>query len=167
MQHNWNVNIAMKCLKVFMWWRLGMTQNRSLNSVVQKKPFCTQVQSHAHLTQCLQMLGCCSCLLPGNLTVQRRFWAQRREEVLSRELFLQGLPASAWSSCPAWRDRPCTCSVSARALEDVLGVLFLPGWGLIHHSDSVRVTWKKTAPLYVSCSPALPPPWGAENTKDR
>lgn len=172
MQHNWNVNRAMKRLKVFLWWRLDMTQNRCLNTVVQKKPFCTQVQSCTHLMECLQMLGClcgpCSCLLPGNLTVQRRFWAQSREELLvlwSGECFLQGLPALAWSCAPLGRTDLVSAQWAPRLCADVLGILFLPGWGLILHSDSTRVTWKKTAPLCTSCSLPLSPPWGAENIK--
>lgn len=172
MQHNWNVNRAMKRLKVFLWWRLDMTQNRCLNTVVQKKPFCTQVQSCTHLMECLQMLGClcgpCSCLLPGNLTVQRRFWAQSREELLvlwSGECFLQGLPALAWSCALLGRTDLVPAQWAPRLCAGVLGIFFLPGWGLILHSDSARVTWKKTAPLYTSCPPPLSPPRGVENIK--
>lgn len=92
MQHNWNVNIVMKCLKVFLQWRLDMTQNRCLNAVVQNKAFVSSSNLILHSPYWMFenawlkpdcRYGPCSSLLSGNLTVQRRFWSWRKEKLNS------------------------------------------------------------------------------------
>lgn len=172
MQHNWNVNIVMKCLKVFLWWRLDVSQNRWI--LWYRKSLCVLLKCNLALTflnvsKCLAdaWLPLWSLLFPslGESDSSEKVLILEEREVpqlsvlASRERFLQGCPVLARSSCPAWQYRPYTCSLSARGHTFPWEMYWGPsssqsdGWFFIQLLKGVA--WKKTSVSYMSCCQLL------------
>lgn len=176
MQHNWNVSVVMKCLKVFLRWRLGMTQNRCLNTVVQNKAFVysSNLISPSPYRMCESAwlkpdccYGPCSSLLSGNLESWEKVLILEEREVLqlsvlaSGEPFLRGCAALAWSSRPAWHNRSQIsylrreCWRAHFAREMYWESCFSSKWWLTLRSTANGVASKKTALFFTRCSPPL------------
>lgn len=151
MQHNWNVNTVMKCLKVFLRWRLDVTQTRCVNAVVQNKAF---VYSSNLISSTPYWMfenawlksGChcgpCPSLLSGHLTAQRRLWSWRRQK-LSSSPCPPARSLSCWEACHLFAAPASRCSTEllssqwglAGALHsgNVAGILFSSRWWLFLH----------------------------------
>lgn len=181
MQHNWNVNTVMKCLKVFLRWRLDVTQTRCVNAVVQNKAF---VYSSNLISSTPYWMfenawlkpGChcgpCPSLLSGHLTAQRRLWSWRRQK-LSSSPCPPARSLSCWEACHLFAAPASRCSTEllsshwglAGALHsgNIAGILFSSRWWLFLHIASGSTMLYRSE---VCCSHGLPmemiPQWATQ-----
>lgn len=127
MQHNWNVNIVMKCLEVFLRWRLDMSQNRWI--LWYRKSLCVLLKCNLALT----FLNVPKCWADAWLPLWSLLFPSLGEPDSSEKVFdlggersstalhackqgtvPTGTPSVSPQLLPAWQYRPYTCSLSAR-----------------------------------------------------